>query len=95
MVELLLCKQVVVGSSPVGSTISSAGRLAGLRSLATDREGGPRPPSWAGIRAASRQVENVPRAFVRGGQTHFSLKKLCAAARAAAHRRFFVKQEAP
>ena len=53
--------------------------LAGLRSLATDREGGPRPPSWARIRAASRQVENVPRAFVRGGQTHFSLKKLCAA----------------
>ena len=30
---------------------------------------------WAGIRAASRQVENVPRAFVRGGQTHFSLKR--------------------
>ena len=38
--------------------------------------------------------ERPPRP-VRGGQTHFSLKKLCAAAEAAAHRRFFVKQEAP
>ena len=47
---------------------------------------------WAGIRAASRQVENVPRAFVRGGQTHFSLKGV-RGAWSAVHRRFFVKQQ--
>ena len=54
----------------------------------------PATAPWAGIRAASRQVENVPRAFVRGGQTHFSLKGV-RGAWSAVHRRFFVKQQTP